>query len=82
MKFDVASGENFSDADAAALKRELGFSADAPVLLGSSTWQGEEAMMLETFLEARKRFPELRLLICPRHAERRAEIAEIFEKLR
>lgn len=80
MKFDVASGENFSDADAAALKRELGFSADAPVLLGSSTWQGEEAMMLETFLEARKRFPELRLLICPRHAERRAEIAEIFEK--
>lgn len=80
MKFDVASGENFSDADAAALKRELGFPAYAPVLLGSSTWPGEEAMMLETFLEARKRFPELRLLICPRHAERRAEIAEIFEK--
>lgn len=80
MKFDVASGETFSEADAAALKKELGFPADAPVLLGSSTWPGEEAMLLETFAEARKRFPDLRLLICPRHAERRAEIVEILEK--
>ena len=80
MKFDVASGETFSEADAAELKKELGFPADAPVLLGSSTWPGEEAMLLETFAEARKRFPELRLLICPRHAERRAEIVEILEK--
>lgn len=80
MKFDVASGETFTAADAAALKKELGFPTDAPVLLGSSTWPGEEAMLLETFAEARKRFPELRLLICPRHAERRAEIVEILEK--
>lgn len=80
MKFDVASGETFSEADAAALKKELGFPADVPVLLGSSTWPGEEAMLLETFAEARKRFPDLRLLICPRHAERRAEIVEILEK--
>ncbi|MBQ8446024.1 MAG: 3-deoxy-D-manno-octulosonic acid transferase [Opitutales bacterium] len=80
MKFDVASGETFSEADAAALKKELGFPADAPVLLGSSTWPGEEAMLLETFAEARKHCPDLRLLICPRHAERRAEIVEILEK--
>lgn len=80
MKFDVASGETFSEADASALKKELGFPADAPVLLGSSTWPGEEAMLLETFSEARNRFPDLRLLICPRHAERRAEIVEILEK--
>lgn len=80
MKFDVAAGEIFSEADAAALKKELGFPADAPVLLGSSTWAGEEKMLLETFEEARKTMPALRLLICPRHAERRAEIASIFEK--
>ncbi len=80
MKFDVASGETFTADDAAALKKELGFPADVPVLLGSSTWPGEEAMLLETFSEARKRFPELRLLICPRHAERRAEIVEILER--
>lgn len=80
MKFDVAAGENFSDADAAALKKELGFPADAPVLLGSSTWPGEEKMLLDAFSEARKKNPALRLLICPRHAERRAEVSAVFEK--
>jgi len=80
MKFDVAAGEIFSEADAFALKKELGFPANAPVLLGSSTWQDEEEMLLETFAEARKKNPDLRLLICPRHAERRAEIVSIFEK--
>ncbi|MBR6797431.1 MAG: 3-deoxy-D-manno-octulosonic acid transferase [Opitutales bacterium] len=80
MKFDVASGEKFTEDDASALKKELGFPAKAPVLLGSSTWPGEESMLLETFAEARKSFPELRLLICPRHAERRAEIVELLEK--
>ncbi len=80
MKFDVAGGETFSESDAAALKRELGFPADAPVLLGSSTWPGEESMLLETFRRARERFSKLRLLICPRHAERRAEIAALLEK--
>lgn len=80
MKFDVAGGENFSENDAAALKRELGFPAAAPVLLGSSTWPGEEEMLLATFRRARERFADLRLLICPRHAERRAEIAALLEK--
>lgn len=80
MKFDVASGENFTADDAAALKKELGFPAESPVLLGSSTWPGEEAVLLETFAQARKTFPDLRLLICPRHAERRAEIVALLEK--
>lgn len=80
MKFDVSEGEILTKKELAALKSELGFPADAPVLLGSSTWPGEEEFLLETFIEARKKFPSLRLLICPRHAERREEIAEIFKK--
>lgn len=80
MKFDAAAGDAFGEADAVALKKELGFPPDAPVLLGSSTWPGEEAMLLETFARARERIPDLRLLICPRHAERRAEIVALLEK--
>ncbi len=80
MKFDVASGEVFFATDAAHLKRELGFPAAAPVLLGSSTWPGEEAMLLDVFRLARERFPQLRLLLVPRHAERRAEIVALLEK--
>ena len=80
MKFDAAAGDAFGEADVVALKKELGFPPDAPVLLGSSTWPGEEAMLLETFARARERISDLRLLICPRHAERRAEIVALLEK--
>ncbi|MDR1817320.1 MAG: hypothetical protein LBR07_03910 [Puniceicoccales bacterium] len=54
--------------------------AGAPlVLLGSSTWPGEEALLLETLAEARRRGIAARLLIVPRHAERRREIAALLE---
>lgn len=54
--------------------------SEFPVLLGSSTWQGEESVLLEAFAKARKNVPALKLLLVPRHAERRAEIAEIMKK--
>lgn len=85
MKFDAAGGEAFSEAEKYALYREI-FASGAPatvngeVLLGSSTWPGEEAVMLETFRRARKTHPNLKLLIVPRHAERRAEIAALLDK--
>jgi 3-deoxy-D-manno-octulosonic-acid transferase len=50
------------------------------VLLGSSTWPGEEAMLLEVLRQARQRGLPLRLLLVPRHAERRDEIAALLEK--
>lgn len=84
MKFDAAGGEAFSDEEKYALYREI-FAPTAPagsagtVLLGSSTWPDEEAVMLETFRRARKTRPELKLLIVPRHAERRAEIVSLLE---
>lgn len=41
------------------------------VLLGSSTWPGEEEALVAAYQELRPEFPALRLLIVPRHAERR-----------
>lgn len=64
------------------LLNELGFadSRDKPlVLLGASTWPGEEAMLLMTYELACKRGINCRLLIAPRHAERRNEIQAILE---
>ena len=85
MKFDAAGGGAFSDAEKAALYREL-FAPSAPtgkagaVLLGSSTWPGEEEVVLDAFRRARADDPALKLLIVPRHAERRAEIVALLEK--
>ena len=62
-----------SDADKAKLRAELGF-ADEPLLLGSSTWPGEERALVLAYQTLRAAGVVCRLLIVPRHAERRAEV--------
>ena len=84
MKFDAAGGEALGESEKYALYREI-FAPSVPagkagdVLLGSSTWPGEEAVMIDTFRRARQSNPDLKLLIVPRHAERRAEITALLE---
>lgn len=67
-----------SDEEKTALRRELGL-GDDPVLLGSSTWPGEEAVLIEIFKALRAEGRGGRLLIVPRHAERRAEIEALLQ---
>jgi len=54
-------------------RRELGL-PDGLVLLGSSTWPGEEFALLEALKDARAHGVPCSLLLVPRHAERRNEI--------
>lgn len=46
------------------------------VMMGGSTWSGEESALLGIYRELRREMPELRLLLVPRHAERAHEVAE------
>jgi 3-deoxy-D-manno-octulosonic-acid transferase len=62
----------------AALRSSLGLPEGRPVILGSSTWPGEEAALVAALKEARERGVAFRLLIVPRHAERRAEIGALL----
>lgn len=48
---------------------------DAPVLLGGSTFPGEEGMLARVCLRLRPEFPGLFLIIVPRHVERASEAA-------
>jgi 3-deoxy-D-manno-octulosonic-acid transferase len=66
-----------SDADRGCLRRELGLGAGL-VLLGSSTWPGEEKALLKVMLAAREQGVDCSLLIVPRHAERRSEIERLI----
>lgn len=61
------------------LKSEMGLSREL-VVLGSSTWDGEEAVLLEALKSALEAGIECSLLIVPRHAERRGEIAALLRK--
>ncbi|HWA08802.1 MAG TPA: glycosyltransferase N-terminal domain-containing protein [Opitutaceae bacterium] len=65
-------------ADRAQLRRELGL-ADGLVLLGSSTWRGEEDALLRALRQARGAGLRVSLLIVPRHAERRGEIEALLK---
>ncbi|MES2693671.1 MAG: glycosyltransferase N-terminal domain-containing protein [Verrucomicrobiota bacterium] len=70
-----------SDAEKAQLRRELGL-PDGLLLLGSSTWPGEEAALLAAWGQARADGLRCSLLLVPRHAERRGEIERELEQAR
>jgi 3-deoxy-D-manno-octulosonic-acid transferase len=56
------------------LRQALGLGAGL-VLLGSSTWEGEELALVEALKAARSRGVAVSLLLVPRHAERRDGVA-------
>lgn len=67
----------------AHLAAEFGFvsspSDESPlILLGNSTWPGEEALLLEVWRSAVQAGVFCRLVLVPRHAERREEIRSLL----
>ncbi|HEY2800380.1 MAG TPA: glycosyltransferase N-terminal domain-containing protein [Chthoniobacterales bacterium] len=58
-----------------AVLRTLGIDPTRPILLGGSTHAGEEKILAQIFQQLRQEFPELFLVIVPRHVERAREIA-------
>ena len=77
LKFDVAGDAPMSAAERAQLRRELGFGENPQtlVILGSSTWKGEETQLIRIVRELRAAQLDVRLLLVPRHSERRTEVA-------
>ncbi|MGA0368371.1 MAG: 3-deoxy-D-manno-octulosonic acid transferase [Kiritimatiellia bacterium] len=74
-KYDVAVRNPEEEMRRVRRLRETGFLEDGSrVLLGSSTWPGEEKVLMDFFKDQRERFPDLRLILVPRHFERRGEV--------
>jgi 3-deoxy-D-manno-octulosonic-acid transferase len=78
LKMDVTI-PLLSEPDRMQLKRELGL-GEGLVLLGSSTWPGEEEALLAALKLAREKELTVSLLLVPRHAERREELRGLLEK--
>ena len=82
IKFDVAIGERFKEQERETLRAELGFASNGKlpfVLLGSSTWPGEELTLLKAQEVAIEHGIDCRLLLVPRHAERGLEISKALK---
>ena len=82
MKFDAAlSGNQQPTLNVPQLFADAGIESTHTVLLGSSTHPGEEAVLGEIYINLIERYPQLRLVIVPRHFERAREAGKDLEKL-
>ncbi|HEY8241784.1 MAG TPA: 3-deoxy-D-manno-octulosonic acid transferase [Kiritimatiellia bacterium] len=73
-KYDVAAREDGGEARALQVLRDAGVQEGDPVLLGGSTWPGEEGMLLDAFKALRTSNPRLMLVLAPRHVERARDV--------
>ncbi len=82
IKFDVAIGERCTEEARTALREDLGFRARDKkvfILLGSSTWAGEEIALLEAQRATIDAGIDCRLLLVPRHVERASEVLKLLK---
>ena len=75
IKFDQAARREDRATEFRALLDRLSVLPDAPVLLGGSTFPGEEGMLARICMRLRGEFPGLFLIVVPRHVERATEAA-------
>ena len=77
-KYDVVRIDPAGGGKARQILELAGIALDDLIVTGGSTWPGEERILLDVFKRLKPSFPRLRLVLVPRHAERRAEVeAEI-----
>ncbi len=79
-KYDLEPTAPTAEARACALLAKIGVKPGHPVLVGGSTWAGEEEVLLDFYREAKPAYPGLMLVLVPRHAERRGEVLEEIRK--
>jgi 3-deoxy-D-manno-octulosonic-acid transferase len=79
LKFDAAQPGPRAGLDVAALLRQIGVDEKAMLLVAGSTHAGEEAILAEVLIRLRRRFPDLFLILAPRHFERSKEVGRELE---
>jgi len=79
LKFDAAKPDERAGLDATGLLRQIGVNNTARLLVAGSTHAGEEAVLAEMLPRLRERFPDLFLVLVPRHFERAAAVARELE---
>ncbi len=77
MKFEINPPASLRE-QAQALRRQWG--AQRPVWIAASTREGEDELVLEQFQWLREQFPELLLVLVPRHPERFAQVTRLCRR--
>jgi 3-deoxy-D-manno-octulosonic-acid transferase len=80
FKFDVARRNPEKEAAIKCFLTRFGITEEHTLLLGGSTWPGEDAILVNIYKRLRDRFPQLRLVIVPRHFEKGDAVQAEIEK--
>ncbi len=75
MKFDTCLPRGSSLSEAGEIKKILGLESGGKLFVAASTHPGEEEIILGAYKTLLKEFPQLKLLIAPRHPQRSKEVA-------
>jgi 3-deoxy-D-manno-octulosonic-acid transferase len=81
LKFDAAVLTGRRTLDVAAMLAQLGVPPNARILVAGSTHDGEETILGQIYLRLKKQFPDLFLIIVPRHFERAKSAGNDLSKL-
>jgi 3-deoxy-D-manno-octulosonic-acid transferase len=76
LKFDAAKLTERQVLNVPALLGQFGVPPHAPLLVAGSTHAGEEALLARLLPRWRRQFPDLFLILVPRHFERSREVAD------
>lgn len=77
LKFDISVTPELA-ARAVTLRRQ--WAAHRPVWIATSTHEGEEAIILESHRQLLRQFPDLLLILVPRHPERFNDAQDLTKK--
>ena len=81
LKFDAARIDDPNPLDIGSLLGQLGVGPESQVLVAGSTHDGEERILAAMHLRLKSRFPNLFLVLVPRHHERGAAVGEELRSL-
>lgn len=74
LKFDITQNINAEETE--KLIQEL---KPSKLIIAASTHKGEDEIILDAFLDTKKKMPDLKLMLAPRHPERYAQVEELIK---
>jgi 3-deoxy-D-manno-octulosonic-acid transferase len=81
LKYDVAELDAHAEKDISAWWARTGWTSAQPILLGGSTHPGEEEVLARIYRDLREKWPEMRLVLAPRHAERGGSVRDMCDRM-
>ncbi len=79
-KYDAVASD-VSEEQKSAFRKELNLRPDDAVWIAGSTFAGEEKLAAQVYAQLRSKWPQLRLLVAPRHPERFSEAERDISEL-